>query len=130
MRKCTPFQEEIAMKIKIKNKDVELKFNIGFIRRLDTIHNVHIEAFGLDMQFGIGLITASVQLAQYSPPMLSDVIQAAAACTSLEADKAVEDYAEQHGSLDELFKEVLDELKKSPVVKTTLAKLTGKPEQI
>ena len=113
------------MKLKIKNKEQELKFNIGFIRRLDELHSVDIDVLGVDMQFGVGLITANVQLQQYSPTMLSDVIRAAASCSQAEADKAIEDYAEEHGSLDKLFAEVHAELKKSPVVKTTLAKMMG-----
>ena len=113
------------MKLKIKNKEQQLKFNIGFIRRLDEIHNVELDVLGVDMQFGVGLISANVQLAQYSPVILSDVIRAAANCSQAEADKAIEDYAEEHGSLDKLFKEVSVELKKSPVVKTTLKEMMG-----
>ncbi len=117
------------MKLKIKNKEKELKFNIGFIRRLDEIHNVGVDVLGVEMQFGVGLISASVQLSQYSPMILSDIIRAAADCSQAEADKAIEDYAEKEGSLDKLFEEVSLELKNSPVVKTTLNKMMGEAAQ-
>lgn len=113
------------MKLRIKNKEKELKYNIGFIRRLDEIHSVEVDVLGVEMQFGVGLVSANVQLGQYSPTILSDIIRAAAECTQAEADKAIEDYAEKEGSLEKLFKEVSSELKKSPVVKTTLKKMMG-----
>lgn len=111
------------MELKVKGKDVELKFNIGFIRRLDELHNISLDVLGVDMQFGVGLVVANAQLQQYSPVMLSDIVQAAADCTRDQAEKAVEDYAEKNGSLDKLFEGVTDGLKKSPVVATTLKKL-------
>lgn len=111
------------MEIKISGKNRKMLFNIGFIRRLDELHSVKVDAVGIDLRFGAGLLTANSQLAQYSPVMLSDVVQAATDCTRAQGDKAVEDYADEHGSLDGLFKGIAEELKKSPVVKTTLEKM-------
>ncbi|NLC25377.1 MAG: hypothetical protein GX777_01960 [Fastidiosipila sp.] len=115
------------MKLKVKGKEQELKFNMGFIRRLDEIHSIKVDVMGAGdgMAFGVGLVYADIQLKQYSPVMLSDVIRAATNCSIIDADKAIEDYAEENGSLDKLFDGVIDGLKKSPVVKTTLMKMVG-----
>jgi|SRR5699024_815928 len=109
------------MEIEIKGKLRELRFGIGFIRKLD-------EAYQLEMsgiQFGAGLMMANVQLQQYNPAALSEVIRCASnGNPSLrDVDKAVEDYAEENDGLGSLFEEVIEQMGKSPVVKDTTERM-------
>lgn len=104
----------------------ELKFNIGFIRKMDELYSERIDFGGFEMQFGTGLASAEFHLQLLSVPMLSDIILAASQnMTQDKVDAAIEKYAEEHGSLEKLFKEVGESLKKSPVIVATLKGLAG-----
>ena len=106
------------MLFEIKGKDYELKFGIGFIRKLDEVYKADYSG----IEFGMGLTMATIQLQQYNPAGLSEVIRAAVkGNVRLSAvDEAIEDYADEHDGLESLFEEINSELGKSTVVKDTM----------
>jgi len=115
------------MEFAINGKEKELKFGIGFIRNLDEIYKADVNG----IQFGMGLNMAMVQLQQYNPSALSQVIRAATKGNiRLETiDEAIEQYAEAEDGLEQLFEEVLAEVGKSPVTKATLKRMENLAKQ-
>ena len=109
------------MEIEIKGKLRELKFGIGFIRKLDEVYTIDMNG----IPFGMGLTMASAQLQQFNPATLSEVVRCASTGNpSLrDVDTALEEYAEEHDGLGELFDEVTEALGKSPLVKDTMERL-------
>lgn len=109
------------MEFMINGKERELRFGIGFIRKLDEAYTVEMNG----IPFGMGLTMASAQLAQYNPTALSEVIRSAVKgnVSLRDVDGAIEDYAMEHGGLGELFEQVVEEVGKSPVAKDTMKKL-------
>lgn len=110
------------MELEIKGKLRELKFGIGFIRKLDEVYTVEREG----VQFGMGLAMANIQLQQYNPSALSEVIRCASTGNpSLrDVDNAVEEYAEENDGLGGLFEEIIEELGKSVTVKDTMTRMS------
>lgn len=110
------------MEIEIKGKLRELKFGIGFIRKLDEVYTIERDG----VEFGFGLAMANIQLQQYNPSALSEVIRCASTGNpSLrDVDNAIEEYAEENDGLGGLFDEVITELGKSPLVKDTMKRMT------
>lgn len=113
------------MEFLINGKERELKFGIGFIRKLDEIYTAEQDG----LEFGIGLIGATMQLRMKNPTALSDIIQAATvgSITQRQVDIAVEEYADENDGLNDLFVELEEEMGKSTVVKDSLNNL-GKLE--
>lgn len=110
------------MILEINGQNAELKFGIGFIRKMDVKHEAKVGNSGI--KFGAGLILANLGLTQYNPVILADIIMCATkGYTARDIDNAIEDYAEEHGDLEGLFEEVKEELGKSPVVKTAMEKM-------
>lgn len=108
------------MRFTILGKEYELKFGMKFIRQLDITNQVDYQG----MEFGMGLHLAYMGLLQYNPVVLSDIIRAGVSHEEKvklkDIDAAIEDYAEEHDGLDELFEDLKEELGKSKVVKTTI----------
>lgn len=104
------------MELKINGKDKELKFGMKFLRSLDKLHSMN--QYGIE--FGVGLQTVLPNFLSGNPVALSEIISAATNSTQDEADKAIEDYAEEN-DLDKLFDEVLENLKTASLTK----KITG-----
>lgn len=109
------------MELNIGGKSRELRFGIGFIRKLDDVYTVEMNG----IPFGIGLTMASAQLQQYNPAALSEVVRCASnGNPSLrDVDNAIEEYADKNDGLGELFELVIGEMGKSSVVKDTMKKL-------
>lgn len=109
------------MEFVINGKEKELRFGIGFIRKLDESYKVSHEG----LEFGMGLMGASMQLRMKNPTVLSDIIQASVVgnATQRQADIAVEEYAEENDGLGALFEEIEEEMGKSTVVKDSLNNL-------
>lgn len=116
------------MEIEIKGKLRELRFGIGFIRKLDQVYIVEMNG----IPFGMGLTMASAQLNQYNPSALSEVIRCASTGSpSLRSvDKAVEEYAVENDGLGDLFDEVKEEMGKSPIVKDTMERQEKAAEEM
>ena len=106
------------MEFVINGKERELKFGIGFIRKLDEIYKVDYNG----IEFGMGLNMANVQLQQYNPSALSDVICAAAKgnVSQRQVDEAIEEYADENDGLGDLFESIIEEMGKSTIVKDSL----------
>ena len=54
------------MEFVINGKERELKFGIGFIRKLDDVYKVDYNG----IEFGMGLNMANIQLQQFNPTAL------------------------------------------------------------
>jgi len=107
------------MNIKINGKDIKLKFGVKFCRVLDEMYKVDYQG----LEFGMGVNMAHMSLAQYNPTALSNVIKAASAHKEFsqdEVDDAIDTYAEENDGLGKLFKDITDEMGKSPTVKATI----------
>lgn len=103
------------------DKNYLVKFNIGFIRKLDKM--TQLEAMG--QQIGISLDGAMNGLKKRDVLMLSNVIYAglqSKAPTIQEADMLIEAYVEEHGDVESLFEEVIKELGETPVLQTMIKK--------
>lgn len=109
------------MEFNINGKTKELKFGIGFIRKLDAKYTGEMEG----IKFGMGMMMATVQLRQYNPAALSDVIHCAMKGSPKvnDVDEVIEAYADEHDGLGDLFEEVLSEMGKSNVIKDTQERL-------
>ncbi len=108
------------MNFKIDGKDVKLKFGVKFVRLMDEKYTIDYQG----MEFGMGVMHAQMGLAQKSVPALANIIHAATKGEYLQedVDEAVDEHAEKEG-LKKLFKQIEDELGKSPVVQETLKAL-------
>ena len=106
------------MEFVINGKERELKFGIGFIRKLDEVYKVDYNG----IEFGMGLNMANIQLQQFNPTALSEVIRSAIKgnVSQRQMDEAIEEYADENDGLGSLFESVIDEMGKSTVVKDTL----------
>ena len=109
------------MEFVINGKERELKFGIGFIRKLDDVYKVDYNG----IEFGMGLNMANIQLQQFNPTALSEVIQAAVrgVTSQKQVDEALEDYAEENDGLGDLFEQVIKEMGKSAIVKDSLKRV-------
>ncbi len=116
------------MELTINGKVRQLRFGVGFVRKLDEIYQVSMSG----IEFGAGLIMANMQLAQMNPAALSDVIICASSgkVTERQVDGFIDDYAEEHDGLKELFEEVEAELGKSLVVKDTMKQANQAEENL
>ena len=106
------------MEFVINGKERELKFGIGFIRKLDDVYKVDYNG----IEFGMGLNMANVQLQQFNPTALSEVIRSAIKgnVSQRQVDEALEEYADENDGLGSLFELVMDEMGKSTSVKDSL----------
>jgi tRNA U34 5-methylaminomethyl-2-thiouridine-forming methyltransferase MnmC len=109
------------MKFTIAGKEYDLKFGLKFIRELDKIYTVNYEG----LEFGMGVNMAYMNLQQFNPTALAEVIKAAVSHESSppkmkQIEEAVEEYAEENDGLEQLFEDVLEELGKSKVTKATI----------
>lgn len=99
------------MTINIKNKDIELLFGIRFIRELDKEHFVMKDG----VKFGAGLELRAPALTAFDTVALSEIIYAATStCPEKNRPSAndIDAFVESHEKLEDLFDEVLSELKK------------------
>ena len=115
------------MEFVINGKERELKFGIGFIRKLDDVYKVDYNG----IEFGMGLNMANIQLQQFNPTALVEVIHAAVrgVTSQKQVDEAVEDYADENDGLGELFELIMEEMGKSAIVKDSLTRAQNLAEQ-
>ena len=81
--------------------------------------------FRSGIEFGMGLNMANIQLQQFNPTALSEVIRAAirGVTSQKQVDEALEDYAEENDGLGDLFEQVIEEMGKSTIVKDSLKRV-------
>ena len=115
------------MEFVINGKERELKFGIGFIRKLDDVYKVDYNG----IEFGMGLNMANIQLQQFNPTALVEVIHAAVrgVTSQKQVDEALESYAEENDGLGSLFDLVIEEMGKSAIVKDSLKRASSLAEQ-
>ena len=115
------------MEFVINGKERELKFVMGFIRKLDDVYKVDYNG----IEFGMGLNMANIQLQQFNPTALVEVIHAAVrgVTSQKQVDEALEVYAEENDGLGSLFDLVIEEMGKSAIVKDSLKRATSLVEQ-
>lgn len=116
------------MEMKVNGVTKEFNFEkIRFINKLDKVYKAEKEG----MNFGFGLMFANIYLEQYSVPALVTILKCACTTVVNEADMeaAVEEYAEEKGDLEPLFKQVIEELGKSKVAKATVKRLKSLENQ-
>lgn len=109
------------MKFKIDGKEYQLEFGMKFINELDKRYAVDYQGF----KFGMGVNMAFMYLNQYNPTVIQNIIAAAIAHeknrpTESEIEEAIVQYAIENDGLDKLFEQLLDELGKSPLLKSTI----------
>lgn len=109
------------MELEIKGELVELRFSIGFIRKMDEIYSV--DRGGAVVGIGLPMVIEAIE--SYNLPVLAEVIRASATKrhTIRDIDNALEDYAEENDGLGSLFEKVSDELGNSPMVKDSVKKM-------
>src|SRR5699024_8569381 len=105
----------------INGKERELKFGIGFIRKLDEVYKVDYNG----IEFGMSLNMANIQLKQFHESALIEVIRAAIRgyTSQKQVDEALEYYAEENDGLGDLFEQVIEEMGKSAIVKDSLKRV-------
>lgn len=109
------------MRLDINGKPVELKLNFGFIERMDKrfAQDKQTEEMGIGLAVGLGILERT-----YSPAVLADVIHLATdEASKKDVKEAIEEYAEEEGTLEPLFEEVIDAIKKAPMLTATLKKM-------
>ena len=115
------------MEFVINGKERELKFGIGFIRKLDDVYKVDYNG----IEFGMGLNMANIQLQQFNPTALVEVIHAAVrgVTSQKQVDEALEVYAEENDGLGDLFEQIIEEMGKSAIVKDSLKRVQQMVEE-
>lgn len=108
------------MLLNIKNKEVEVRFGIKFIRELDK-SNYFVKD---GTKFGAGLELKVPMLFTYDTVALSEIIYAG---TCMEKSRPtindVDEFIENCEDLNGLFNEVLSELKKGNATKLKIAQM-------
>lgn len=108
------------MILKFKDKDIELKFGVRFVRELDKVGGVDTGNFNM----GMALTKAIPALQTYDPVALSNVIYAASYGNSPRPGvKEVDEYVDEAKNIEKLFDEVTKELLKANVVKVAAKNL-------
>lgn len=117
------------MNLKIGGKDYQIHFGFDAINYLDTVYKISVEGY---LDFGIGLNGIIVALQQKNLMGLLHFIKAG---TSTEPQKpSNKDIEEFIGSLDDkafdgLFKEALEEIKKSPLTRVKAKEILKEMEK-
>lgn len=115
------------MQFKVQNKEQELRFGVGFVRRLDKKYFTAREG----IEFGIGLHLTYPMLAARNITILSDIIRCALPGTvsELSVDNAIDKYADENDGLGTLFDEVIEGLKTSNSLKDTIQVISTEIEE-
>lgn len=107
------------MKIKIKGKEVELKFGVKFVRVLDQVAGVDVQG----ASFGMGLSKSIIGIRTADPAFLADVIYSATATVkdARPSRDDVDDFIDEYeGDLEKLFDDVSKEMSQANAIKVAL----------
>lgn len=117
------------MNIEINGTDYEVRFGIAFVRALDERY--HTDGKN-GSTFGLGLESTLPFVLTGDAVKLSEVIHTGTAHLKKRPTTAqVDDYVDSHENIDELFAEVIDELKKQNATRkkaTALAEAMARPD--
>lgn len=109
------------MNFTVNGESLVLRFGMKAARELDKIYKVDYQG----MQFGMGVNMALMNLQQFNPVAIQEVITAALSHLKSppkhnQIEDSIEEYAEENDGLGDLFKELADEMGKSPTMKATI----------
>lgn len=105
------------MEITINGQAKEIKFSLNMINELDKKYVM--EAGGA--KFAMGLNLAFTYLSQKNPTAISNVLKACLPkVPEQHIESYVEEYAVEHGTLEPLFEELVEQMGKHPLLTATL----------
>lgn len=108
------------MEIKINEKTYKLNFGIMFLRKLDAIH--YIEEKGIKIGFGLNSVVPG--LISRNAATLSEVLYYALWVNNERPTQAqVDEFLEKDTNIEQLFHDVLIELQKSNVTRSSMKNL-------
>lgn len=116
------------MVITLNNKDYNLYFSIAGIDFLDREY--YVEASGVKFGFGVGMVYQ--QIAMKNVVGIFNAIKACLINKNVK-DDVIEDYivkVAEEDKLEELCEELIDELKKQPLTRKSVADLTKRIEDV
>ena len=116
------------MVITLNNKDYSLYFSIAGIDYLDREH--YVEASGVKFGFGVGMVYQ--QIAMKNVVGIFNAIKACLINKDVK-DDVIEDFivkVAEDDKLDELCEDLIDELKKQPLTRKSVADLTKRIEDV
>lgn len=116
------------MIITLNNKDYNLYFSIAGIDFLDREY--YVEASGVKFGFGVGMVYQ--QIAMKNVVGIFNAIKACLINKNVK-DDVIEDYivkVAEDDKLEELCEELIDELKKQPLTRKSVADLTKRIEDV
>lgn len=116
------------MVITLNNKDYSLYFSIAGIDFLDRKY--YVEASGVKFGFGVGMVYQQIEMKN-----VVGIFNAIKACLINKdvKDDVIEDYivkVAEDDKLEELCEELIDELKKQPLTRKSVADLTKRIEDV
>ncbi len=111
------------MNIKIKGTDYELNFGIGFLRELDKVGGVKADGISL----GMALTRTLPAFQAFDPLALINVLYSATHADNPrpsmnDIGESIETYTDKQ--IEKLFSDTLAELKKSPMVRFSMNKMS------
>ncbi|MHC3597925.1 tail assembly chaperone [Streptococcus suis] len=109
------------MILKIGGREYTLRFGLGFLREMNKLHSAELEG----MKTGYGAMTLfNAGQALNDPMAFVDIIKAGTVTEPQKpSNEAIEAYLEElitNEIYDKTIKEVVDELKKSPLLKKAM----------
>lgn len=112
------------MEITVNNKKYDLRFGISFNHNLDLMYQQEVDG----VAFGMGLDMAYVYLQTENVTAVFNVIKAAMSHLKKkpkaeEIESFIEERAIEDNGLDKLCKELIEEMKDSPFLKSKIKKM-------
>ena len=105
------------MEIKLGDQTKEVKFGLQMIDELDKVYVIKTGG----AEFAMGLNLAFNYLQSRNPSAISNVLKACFPHVAKEKiNTYVEGFAAEHGTLEPLFEQLLDEMGKHPLLTATL----------
>lgn len=112
------------MELKIGNRDYPIYLGIAAIDYLDNFDDYRIEQNGMSFGFGVNMLYGNLEMGNVSS--LVRFIKAGT-CTEKQkpSNKAIEEFMAEldYEGLKALFEEAIDELKKQPMTRLSIARL-------
>lgn len=101
------------MRINVKGKDRELRFGIRFVKNLDAIYKATVRG----LEFSAGIDYALGYLSSSNPAGVCNILESALYEERGITTKDVEEFVETCCDYDGLVQELIDEIKKQPMLK-------------
>lgn len=124
------------MKIEIKDKEYELKWDLQAIDYLDKVYTLDFNMAGQTMSFGAGLQSGVAQLNMGNPLVLFHFLKAGLKhykginFKDETIEKALYERAEKDDGLDKLTKDIRKSLKDNPLTRQSVSSLDEEVEEV